>query len=166
MASWIINYLVNSQLPVGLLLAAGLAAGCSGAHEPTQLTTAPSRAAITPTANVPALLGTSIDSLRRRLGAPQPLPAGFVDPLDQAVNANLAAPADSQAAFRTGGLTLVASYNARTRQVSDLLLLGRQEDSLMGRASLQANSLDYLVLPVFRVDKPTHLLGLRIVKAR
>ncbi|MEJ7664717.1 MAG: hypothetical protein WKG07_36990 [Hymenobacter sp.] len=143
-----------------------LAVSCSGTHEPTQLTATPPRAAITPTANVPALLGASIDSLRRRLGAAPPLPASFADPLNVAVAANSTARADSQATFRTGGLTLVANYNARTRQVSDLLLLGQHEDSLMGRASLQTSSHDYLVLPVFRQDKPTHLLGLRIVKTR
>ena len=165
MASLRRNLLLRSYLPASLL-AGGLVAGCSGAHEPTQQTTTPPRAAITPTANVPALLGTSIDGLRRRLGAGQPLPPGFADPLSVALAANSTAHVDSQAAFRTGGLMLVASYNAHTRQVSDLLLLGQHEDSLMGRASLRTNAHDYLVLPVFRTDKPTHLLGLRIVQAR
>ena len=152
--------------PTHLLAGLVLAASCSGAHEPTQQTTAAPRAAIIPTANVPALLSASIDSLRHQLGTAQPLPAGFADPLNVAVAANSAARADSQAAFRTGGLTLVASYNARTRQVNDILLLGQQEDSLMGRASLRTNSRSYLVLPVFRQDSPTRLLGLRIVKVQ
>ena len=152
--------------PTPLLAGLLLATSCSGAHEPTQLIATPPHAAIIPTANVPALLGASIDSLRHRLGAAQPLPVGFADPLNVAVAANSTARADSQAAFRTGGLTLVANYNARTRQVSDLLLLGQQEDSLMGRASLQTNAHSYLVLPVFRQDAPTRLLGLRIVKVR
>ena len=162
MASRTRGRLVPTHLLAGLVLAAS----CSGAHEPTQQTTTAPRSAIIPTANVPALLGASIDSLRHRLGAAQPLPAGFADPLNVAVAANSTARADSQAAFRTGGLTLVANYNARTRQVSDILLLGQQEDSLMGRASLQTNSHSYLVLPVFRQDRPTRLLGLRIVKVQ
>ncbi|WP_223649285.1 hypothetical protein [Hymenobacter psoromatis] len=149
-----------------LLLAGGLAAGCSGAHESAQTATAPAAATITPTANVPALLGASIDGLRKRLGAAQPLPVDFTDPLNQALTSGPTARPDSLAAFRTGGLTLIASYDARTRQVRDLVILGRHEDSLMGRASLRANSLNYLIMPVFRVDKPSHLLGLRIIKAK
>lgn len=156
------SLLVQLHSLAGLLLAAS----CSGTHEPTQQATAAPRSSITPTANVPALLGASIDGLRSRLGTGQPLPPGFADPLNVAIATNSTARADSQATFRTGGLTLVASYNARTRQVSDVLLLGQHEDSLMGRASLLTNSHDYLVLPVFRQDKPTRLLGLRIVKTR
>ena len=162
MASRIRHLFLKSYWPAGLLLAAG----CSGAHEPTHQAATPPRAAIAATADVPLLLNNSIDSLRHRLGAAQPLPPGFTDPIVQAVTAGSTVSADSQAAFRTGGLTLIASYNARTRQISDMLLLGRHEDSLMGRASLQANARNYLVLPVFRVDKPTRLLGLRVVKVR
>lgn len=145
------------------LAAAGWPAGCSGAHEPTQVAVAPAHAAAAPTANVPALLGASIESLQARLGAAQPLPAGFIDPTDLDTSGPGAARPDSLATFRTGGLTLIASYNVRTRQVNDLLLLGRREDSLMARASLRVNSTSYLVLPVFCPDQPGHLLGLRVV---
>jgi hypothetical protein len=71
---------------------------------------------------------------------------------------------DSLLAFRTGGLTLIASYNAHTRQVRDLLVLGHQEDSLMARASLRANTNEYLLLPVFLTNRPNRLVGLRVVK--
>jgi hypothetical protein len=133
-------------------------AGCSGAHEPTQVASTPTHAAITPTANVPALLSSSIDGLRNRLGAAHSLPAGYPDPLSVDK-----ASADSLLAFRTGGLQLVATYNARTRQVHDLLILGQQEDSLMGKASLRSSAREYLVLPVFRPDNPNRLLGLRVI---
>ncbi len=73
---------------------------------------------------------------------------------------------DSLVAFRSGGLTLVASYNIRTGQVRDLLVLGRHEDSLMARASLRTNARNYLIMPVFLANKPNHLLGLRIVSVR
>lgn len=132
--------------------------GCSGAHEPTQLASATAHAAVTPTTNVPALLSSSIDGLRSRLGATHPLPAGFPGPLSDGL-----ASTDSLLAFRTGGLQLVATYNARTREVRDLLVLGQQEDSLMGRATLRSSARDYLVLPVFRPDNPNRLLGLRVI---
>lgn len=140
-----------------------LAAGCSGAHEPTQTQPLPTppRASLVATTNVPALLGKSIDSLRSELGPAQVVQRDFIDsmvgniaPVDKV---------DSLATFRSGGLTLVASYNVRTRRVRDLLVLGRHEDSLMARASLQANARNYLIMPVFFATKPSHLLGLRIV---
>ena len=149
--------------------AAGILAGsasalaaCSGAHEPARVPVSggAARSTVAPTANVPALLGKSIDGLRRDLG-PAALPKDFVDPL--LALADSAQLPDSIKAFRTGGLTIVASYDARTRQVRDLLLLGRHEDSLMGRASLRSNAAEYLVLPVFCVGSPNRLLGLRVV---
>jgi len=147
-----------------LLVSAGLwLAGCSGAHEPAQAAPPVRRALVAPTTNVPALLASSIDGLRSQLGAAQPLPSALRAPLLLITNTNDATAADSLTAFRTGGLTLVASYNERTRRVRDLLVLGQHEDTLMGRASLQANRLDYLVLPVFQIDKPNRLLGLRVI---
>jgi hypothetical protein len=133
-------------------------AGCSGAHEPTQTVGTAPHAVVAPTANIPALLGHSIDELRSRLGASYTLPAGYRDLLSDGK-----ASADSLLAFRTGGLQLVAAYDVRTRQVRDLLILGQQEDTLMGRASLQSSARGYLVLPVFRPDNPNRLLGLRVL---
>ncbi|RZK87583.1 MAG: hypothetical protein EOO62_39000 [Hymenobacter sp.] len=133
-------------------------AGCSGAHEPTQVVGATTHAAITPTANVPVLLGLSIDELRSSLGTAHALPTQYLDPLSTGV-----ASTDSLLAFRTGGLQLVATYNARTRQVRDLLVLGQQEDSIMGQASLRSSARGYLVMPVFRPDSPNRLLGLRVL---
>lgn len=146
----------------GLLLGSGCLAGCSGTHESRHVAATPSRR-IVPTTNVPALLGVSIDGLHERLGPGQPLPPGVVNTLQVQVNDIETARQDSLASFRTGGLTLVASYDARTRQVSDLLLLGRREDSLMAQGTLKANARNYLVLPIFRLNKPGRLLGLRIV---
>lgn len=148
------------------LLGAGLALGagaCSGAHEPAQRspeTTQP-RAVIKPTADVPALLGHSIDELRRRLGPAQELPAAF----GRIRQDSSPYPSDSAVMFRTGGLQLIASYDIRTRVISDLLLLGRHEDSLMHRAALRADARNYLVLPVFQANRPGLLLGLRVIPA-
>ena len=148
----------------GLLLAIGGLAGCSGAHEPVQVASNPTPPAAAPTTNVPALLGLSIDSLHRRLGPVQPLP-GNLGSLANLFGRSTTGSAgqDSLASFRTGGLTLIASYSARTRQVSDLLVLGNREDSLVARAALHANASNYLLLPVFRPDQPGRLLGLRVI---
>lgn len=148
---------------VGWLVAgsAGLAA-CSGAHEPAQTTTT-ARADAAIKANVPALVGLSIDDLHHRLGPLQPLPAGFVDPKVSSGNETRPTMPDSVAAFQMGGLTLIASFDARTREVRDLLLLGSHEDSLMAQAALRSNASNYLVLPVFYTQQPNRLLGLRVV---
>ena len=140
---------------LGLLLA-----GCSGGREPRHVpATDIVHAQIAPTTDVPALLGASIDGLRQRLGASQPLPAALAVAMPEA----RLALTDSVTTFHTGGLTLVASYNARSRQVRDLLLLGHHEDSLMGRARLRSNAPNYLVMPVFYTGKSFRLLGLRVI---
>ena len=165
MRSRAVNLLAVSYRASLLYAACWLASGCSGAHEPTQTLPNVPRTSVAPTANVPALLGKSIDALRTKLGAAQQMPRSFMDP----VVASSAAPsgsADSLEAFRTGGLTLVASYDARTREVRDLLIVGRHEDSLMARASLQASARNYLIMPVFYSGRHNHLLGLRVISTK
>jgi hypothetical protein len=141
--------------------------GCSGSHESRRVP--PSlvgHVRVAPTADVPALLGISIDELQQRLGPPQPLPGHFmaseVGVLLHASQGRL----DSLVAFRTGGLQVLATYNTHSRQVRDLLLLGHHEDSLMGRARLRSNTADYLVMPVFRDNRSFRLLGLRVIPAK
>jgi hypothetical protein len=147
-----------AALAAGLLLVA-----CSGAHEPRHVAGGGStHVQVAPTADVPALVGASIDGLRQRLGAARPLPPALAAAMPEARFALQ----DSVTTFRTGGLTLVASYNARSREVRDLLLLGHHEDSLMGRARLQANAPNYLVMPVFYNGSAYRLLGLRVIPAK
>jgi hypothetical protein len=146
-----------------LLAASSWLAACSGAHESAQLSASVARAGAAPATNVPALVGLSIDELQRRLGAAQAASASLTDPSGPVAAQSEQAMQDSVVAFHTGGLTLLASYDARTRHVRDLLLLGQHEDSLMAKATLRSNASNYLVLPVFRVNKPNSLLGLRIV---
>jgi len=140
-----------------------LLAACSGAHESRHVANGSStQVQVTPTTDVPALLGASIDGLRQRLGATMPLPATLANALPEA----RLALQDSVTTFRTGGLTLVASYNARSRQVRDLLLLGHHEDSLMARARLRTNAPNYLVMPVFYAGSSFRLLGLRVIATK
>ena len=138
-----------------------LLAGCSGTHEPRHMASVDIvHAQVAPTTDVPALLGVSIDGLRQRLGAAQPLAEPLAATLPESRFGGFA---DSVTTFRTGGLTLVASYDARSRQVRDLLLLGHHEDSLMGRARLRSNAPNYLVMPVFYAGNSFRLLGLRVI---
>lgn len=142
----------------GLLLA-----GCSGAHESRHVPAADIvHAQVAPTTDVPALVGASIDGLRQRLGASVPLPTGHPGAATAALQ-GAAGAADSVATFRTGGLVLLASYDAHSRRVHDLLLLGHHEDSLMGRARLRPNAASYLVMPVFYTGNSFRLFGLRVI---
>lgn len=141
-----------------------LLASCSGAHEPRHVPVpAMVHAQIAPTTDVPALLGASIDGLRQRLGAPVTLPASLRSSAATTVLTGTVGVPDSVAAFRTGGLLLLANYDARSRQVRDLLLLGHHEDSLMGRARLRTSAASYLVMPVFYTGHSFRLLGLRVI---
>lgn len=149
-----------------LLAASSWLAACSGAHESAQVAASAARVGAAATTNVPALVGMSIDDLHRRLGAAQTPPASLTDPSGPLAGQDAQAMQDSVVSFQTGGLTLVASYDVHTRQVRDLLLLGHHEDSLMAKATLRSNASSYLVLPVFQVDRPSSLLGLRIVATK
>jgi hypothetical protein len=144
-----------------LLLAAAAQLACSRAREredspAARMPVPPARTAAAPAVNLAAVVGRSIDEVRRQLGPARALPDGFQDPV-------LRPGTDSTLAFQPRGLTVVASYDARTRQVLDLLVLGNDEDALMRRAGLLAGAPGYLLLPVFAVNRSTRLVGLRIV---
>ncbi len=147
-----------------LLASSGLAA-CSGAHEQAQVVATAARTSAA-TTNVPALLGLSIDELRQRLGAAHQPPAALTDPNGALMGQREQAMQDSVVTFQTGGLTLAVGYDPLTRQVHDLLVLGHHEDSLMAKAALRSNAPNYLVMPVFKVNEPNSLLGLRVVATK
>jgi hypothetical protein len=148
---------------IGWLLASSWLGACSGSHEPIQTSTVATHAAVAATANVPALLGLSIDDLHSRLGSQQPMPGSFSTLAEVPEVASQLTSRDSLTSFQMGGLTLIANYNAHTRQVHELLVLGHHEDSLMARATLRSSASKYLVLPMFASRRPSYLLGLRIV---
>ncbi len=138
---------------------------CSGSHEPPHDHTVPTAAAPARPGeelDVPSLLALSIDEMGRRVGPQRPIPAGFTDPtLAPLVQRNV--PLDSTTVFHSRGLSMVVTYNYHSRRVSDLLLLGSNENELMRRAKLQLDAPHYLVLPVFQTHHPTQLLGLRVL---
>jgi hypothetical protein len=138
--------------------------GCSGAHEPHRAP--PPRVGhvqVAATTDVPALLGISIDGLRQRLGSPQPLPSQLMTSEAGALLYASRGQLDSLLAFRTGGLLLLATFDAHSRRVRDFLLLGQHEDSLMGRAHLRSTAANYLIMPVFHDNRSFRLLGLRVI---
>ncbi|HEX8507675.1 MAG TPA: hypothetical protein VF630_20095 [Hymenobacter sp.] len=153
-----------------LCLAAAMGAGaCSGTHESSYDRAAPPRATVisppsqrVPQVDVPALLGLSIDDINKRMGPRLPLPPGFFDP---ALLGELkrGAKMDSTALFRSEGLAMVVSYDFASRQVSDFLLLGENENELMARARLKLGADDYLVLPVYQAQRASQLFGVRVL---
>ncbi|MDB5269560.1 MAG: hypothetical protein JWP58_2600 [Hymenobacter sp.] len=138
---------------------------CSGAHEPNHDRPAPAVAAPAlklPQLNVSALLPLSIDAISRQLGPGLPVPDNFVDPT-RVPSIHSDERPDSTVLFQSRGLTMVVAYDARTRRVNEVLLMGSNENELMTRSGLQLNSPDYLVLPFFQRQQPTQLMGLRVL---
>ena len=146
-----------------LLIAAGMAglASCSGSHEPPPEHTVAARLALPPQLDVHALVGISIYELSQRIGPAQPVPAEFTNPMLRL--ASLGDGTDSLSAFQRNGLTLLATYNTVSRTVSELIVAGHSEDSLMQRAHLQANAPGYIIMPIFKTNRSRQLMGLRLV---
>jgi len=141
--------------------------GCSGSHEPPRVPLPRvGHAQVAATTDVPALLGISIDGLRQRIGPPQPLPNQLITGVARTLLYSSQGQLDSLMVFRTGGLLMLATYNAHSRQVRDYLLLGHHEDSLMGRAHLRSSAANYLIMPVFQDNHSFRLLGLRVIPTK
>ena len=153
-----------SQILLGGTLMFGVGA-CSGAHEPNHDRTAPAVATAAlklPQLNVAGLLPLTIDEMSRQLGPRLPVPDALVDPT-RAPSIHTNEPSDSTVLFQRRGLTIVAAYDAHTRRVSELMLMGSNENELMVRSGLQLNSPEYLVLPFFQRQHPTRFMGLRVL---
>ena len=59
----------------------------------------------------------------------------------------------------------MVSYNAKIRQLIDVLLLGHDEDLLMRQGHLTPDAAGYLLVPVFEVRNATAVQGLRVIPA-
>ena len=148
---------------LGALLT-GLGA-CSGVHEtkPDGRHSVPAAPLPdTPRLDVPGLLTLTVDELGQRIGPALRVPPTFQDPT-LAPLVQQRQHLDSTVLFQYRGLNMVASFDYRTRKVSDLLLLGRNEEELMSRCQLLPTAKNYLVLPVFEEHRPTQLMGLRVL---
>ena len=144
---------------------AGLGWACSGGRdknkEASGAVAGPTRR-LALVVDVPAVVGASIDELQRQFGPVQPLPAHLADPAALAsIHPNDGF--DSAGTFQRRGVTLVATFNTNTRQVSDLLVLGKNEQTVIQQANLDIDSPKYLLLPVYDTHNTSRFIGLRVV---
>ena len=147
-----------------LFLALGMGA-CTGSHEPPYdraMGPAPMMVRNEHVLDLPSLLTLTIDGLSQRIGPRLPVPAGFLDPILVPLAKNNER-LDSSSLFRSQGLMILASYNYQTREVSNLLLIGSDEDKLMDAANLKLGADEYLLMPVFQEKRPTQKWGLRVI---
>ena len=68
--------------------------------------------------------------------------------------------------FEKNGTTLIVSFNAHTRKVHDITILGDSEDELMRRGKLTLTALNYIVVPVLNPQNTSRVLGLRVIPLR
>ncbi|WP_460576423.1 hypothetical protein [Hymenobacter coalescens] len=113
--------------------------------------------------NAPALVGRNIDQVRRQLGPPRETRTQAIglEPTRQQLQDTKGE--DWINTFEQDGTTIVVTFNARTRQVRDLVLLGTNEDELVRRAGLELVDDRYLVLPVPDPAAPTKIMGVRVL---
>ncbi len=148
-----------------LMLLAGLGA-CTGTqtktenNNPNSTRTESTRAA---TLDVPLLIGHTIDQVRRSLGPPKETKdqeIGIEPTSEQMQKTN---GEDWVNTFERNGLTIVVTFNARTRKVRDLVLIGSDEDQLLRAGNLSLTDPDYIILPVAHPESSQAILGVRIV---
>lgn len=156
-------------MPMQMLRWLGVAAGlglaaCSGTHDSHRLSAAAQAkpAPVPQEYDVPSLVGLSADELAARLGPPQPAPADYHDPVAQPLEQRSSL-RDSSALFRAGELPIVATFDAKSHHVIDLVVLGANEEQLIQRANLSLTAPKYLLLSVFRARPAGSFLGLRVV---
>ncbi|RAK63530.1 hypothetical protein DLM85_21250 [Hymenobacter edaphi] len=113
--------------------------------------------------NVAALVGRNIDQVRQRLGPPRETrqqPVGL-EPTAEQLRATKGEGWINT--FEKDGTTIVVTFNARTREVQDLVLVGSNEDELLRRGNLDFVADNYLVLPVTDPSAPSRIMGVRVV---
>ncbi|MDO7876198.1 hypothetical protein Q5H93_15745 [Hymenobacter sp. ASUV-10] len=150
---------------LGLSVVAGLGlAACSGVHDPHKPVpaTAAKSAPVPVEYDVPSLLGLNAAELIVRLGPPVPAPADYHDPVTLPLEQR-GSPNDSTALFQAGKLPIVATFDAKSHQVIDLVVVGPDEERLMQQANLDLNARDYLLLAVFKARPVGKFLGFRVV---
>ncbi|GAA3924860.1 hypothetical protein [Hymenobacter algoricola] len=154
-------------LPFVLLLS-GIAA-CTGTQTASEKSS-PDVGSVTsarPNAlDMPALVGRNIDQLRRALGPPSETreEAIGLEPTPEQMKATKGE--DWINTFEKNGSTVVVTFNAKTRKVLDMVLIGSNEDELMRRGNLSLTAPNYLVLPVTDPKNAKKVAGLRVVSRR
>jgi hypothetical protein len=154
-------------LPYVLLLS-GLAA-CTGtqtASEKSSPNLGEAGSARPNTLDMPALVGRNIDQVRRVLGTPRETKDEIngLEPTAEQLKANIGE--DWINTFEKNGSTVVVTFNAKTRKVLDMVLIGASEDELMRRGNLSLTAQNYIVLPVTDPKDAEKVSGLRVVSRR
>ncbi|WP_133272179.1 hypothetical protein [Hymenobacter radiodurans] len=118
--------------------------------------------------DLPSLVGYSIEEIRERLGAPRETQAEPLAVQPKPRNSKSLRIKDEGwiNTFETGGVTLIVTFNARTRKVRDIVMTGNNEEELMQRGNLTLTAPSYIVLPVFAPETATQLSGVRVIKRR
>ncbi|WBA43637.1 hypothetical protein [Hymenobacter canadensis] len=155
----------SRSLPVLLLL--GSLAACTGTQSASETgTPVTGRAEAVPanSLNMPLLVGRNIDQLRRSLGTPRETKDQKIGLEPTAEQMKSTKGQDWINTFEKDGTTIVATFNARTRKVNDIVVLGSDEDELMRRANLSLTDPAYTVQPVTDPRNPGSTIGVRVVK--
>lgn len=113
--------------------------------------------------DVVALLSQSIDQVRQRLGPPRETRDMVLGPEPTPAQLRTQQAEEWINTFEREQTTIVVTFNARTRKVRDLVLLGPDEDVLMRRAGLELVDERYLALPVADPAEPSKTIGVRVV---
>lgn len=113
--------------------------------------------------NLPELITHNIDYVRRRLGRPQEAADELVGADPSAAQLKATKGEGWINTFDVQGTTLVVTFNARNRKVSDMVLMGTNEDQLMQRGRLTLNDPAYIVLSIPEPGQMNKVRGVRIV---
>ncbi|MGY2131983.1 hypothetical protein ACW9KT_07130 [Hymenobacter sp. HD11105] len=118
--------------------------------------------------DVPTFVGYTIEEVRSRLGTPREsqLEPTVAAPKQRRGKSLRVADEGWTNTFETNGVTLAVTFNARTRRVRDIVLIGDNEAELMQRGNLILTAPAYIVLPVLNPIKTTELLGVRVIGRR
>ncbi|MCA8831038.1 hypothetical protein [Hymenobacter pini] len=153
------------QYAIALLLLSGLAA-CSGSQSVSESSvpaTGSAAAARTAAIDLPELVGRNIDQVRRTLGPPRETKTQKFGLEPTAEQMKSTRGEDWINTFERNGTTIVATFNARTRKVRDLMVIGTDEDELLRNANLSLTAPNYMVLPVADPQNDRAIVGMRVV---
>jgi hypothetical protein len=148
-----------------LLLVSGLAA-CSGSQSVSESTTpaaGSAAAARTAAVDVPELVGRNIDQVRRTLGPPRETKSQQIGLEPTAEQMKSTRGEDWINTFERNGTTIIVTFNARTRKVRDLVVVGSDEDELLRNANLSLTAPSYMVLPVADPKDSRSIIGMRVL---
>ncbi|GAB2792436.1 hypothetical protein HNQ93_003602 [Hymenobacter luteus] len=149
------------SLPLLLLLGVG---ACTGAQTASESRTPATDAAAPAVAlDVPTLVGRNIDQVRRALGPPREARDQKVGAEPTAEQMKATKGEDWINTFEHNGVTVVATFNARTRKVRDLVLVGTDEDEILQKGNLSLTATQYMVLPVISPSNNREIIGMRVL---